>query len=841
MSRRVGSLFSGIEGIGMGLRIAHPEWRIAWVCESDPFCREVLAARVPEATQFEDVRELSSERCEPVEVLAGGFPCQDLSPAGLGAGMGGERSGLWSEFGRLIGELRPELVVIENVPMLLTRGASKGLGYGGGMERVLADLHGHGYGCEWDCVPAAEVGAPHLRDRVWIVAHRDDVPAPGALGGEAGGAVAYMDDADGRWHGPQSSLLDVELVTRWPRAGCMGGGVVREAEPLAPMARFRAGAGWPTPRVSAERSSRDAMVREGHWAAPSLAQMAELAAGELPREFESVDELSPAAREVYDAAKRGETPALGYASFPTPTRMDATLRAVGRPDSYGRHAVQLAHLANSGALEAGDGEEMWAAHDEVLRETFEGRAVTYGPDGEKRESDRWATPRATDADRGGRGDLLAQVRGRPNGHSGRRFPTPTAQDGSNNGGPSQFERNTPPLNAHVAVWPTDEHVAAGERLRALMSELSEGCYAATWLQGLEFDLWSLMLLGGGEYGDGEVTADQADELRALSAEAQAWWAWSDERESEVPVPLHAWLEAVTVEIEVEDDEAGALWQTPTADPWDKGGGGGELQAQVNAAGDGPPTPGKHPAQRRYPTPTAADGDRASETYPRGNATLRGAAQAAEDEEGGAPEGMWPTPQASDGSGGRNEAGALERAREDGRTGRTLERPSGSKASVSLRTAVDAAERGLWPTPTSAPGGPDFARGEREGSGGDSLETAVVRSELWPTPTVKGNYNRSELADKAGDGLATAVVRRSERSETTALNPDWVEWLMGYPRGYTDPEVSGEELGEHPGFAVEPAGLPRVAAGVPRRAKRLAALGNSVLPQVVAAWARRLPA
>jgi site-specific DNA-cytosine methylase len=94
-------------------------------------------------------------------VLSGGFPCQDISYAGKGEGIDGERSGLWSEYARIIRELRPRYVVVENVAALLGRG----------MERVLGDLAAIGYDAEWQSIRASDVGAPHRRERIWIVAH----------------------------------------------------------------------------------------------------------------------------------------------------------------------------------------------------------------------------------------------------------------------------------------------------------------------------------------------------------------------------------------------------------------------------------------------------------------------------------------------------------------------------------------------------------------------------------------------------------------------------------------------------------------------------------------------
>ena len=155
----VGSLFSGIGGFDLGLERAG--MRSVWFCEADEFCTRVLARHFPGRPIYPDVCGLRGADLEPVDVLCGGFPCQDLSYAGAGAGLGGARSGLWSEYARLVGELRPRYVVVENVAALLARG----------LGTVLADLAAVGYDAEWDCIPASAVGAPHRRDRIWLVAY----------------------------------------------------------------------------------------------------------------------------------------------------------------------------------------------------------------------------------------------------------------------------------------------------------------------------------------------------------------------------------------------------------------------------------------------------------------------------------------------------------------------------------------------------------------------------------------------------------------------------------------------------------------------------------------------
>jgi DNA (cytosine-5)-methyltransferase 1 len=124
------------------------------------------------------IREL-----QPVDVIAGGFPCQDISNAGKRVGIGGERSGLWSEFSRIIGELRPHFVLVENVAALLVRG----------IDTVLGDLAAIGYDAEWQIISAADMGAPHLRRRIWIVAypHGSGFGQPNIFGQQQGRAESF--------------------------------------------------------------------------------------------------------------------------------------------------------------------------------------------------------------------------------------------------------------------------------------------------------------------------------------------------------------------------------------------------------------------------------------------------------------------------------------------------------------------------------------------------------------------------------------------------------------------------------------------------------------------------
>lgn len=157
---RIGSLFSGIGGLELGLEQAGAG-EIAWQVERDPYCRRVLARHWPAAERHQDVTEVDFGQLEPVDVICGGFPCQDVSIAGDGAGLAGARSGLWREMVRAIRLVGPQHVIVENVAALLDRG----------MGAVLGDLAESRYDAEWDCLPAGAFGAPHFRDRLFVLAH----------------------------------------------------------------------------------------------------------------------------------------------------------------------------------------------------------------------------------------------------------------------------------------------------------------------------------------------------------------------------------------------------------------------------------------------------------------------------------------------------------------------------------------------------------------------------------------------------------------------------------------------------------------------------------------------
>lgn len=169
---RVLSLFAGIGGFDLGLERTGGFETVAF-CEIDPHAQAVLRKHWPEVPIYDDVTNLTGERLFAdgiaVDCIVGGFPCQDISSAGKQAGIrDGTRSGLWSEVARLIGELRPRYVIVENVANLLAGPSEQP---GGWFGRVLGDLAECGYDAEWENIPASALGASHRRERVWIVAY----------------------------------------------------------------------------------------------------------------------------------------------------------------------------------------------------------------------------------------------------------------------------------------------------------------------------------------------------------------------------------------------------------------------------------------------------------------------------------------------------------------------------------------------------------------------------------------------------------------------------------------------------------------------------------------------
>lgn len=193
-----GSLFSGIGGFSLGAQ--RVGIKTLWQVEINPFCRQILQKNFPDVRRYNDVKEVGKHNLESVDIISGGFPCQDISHAGKQAGIQvGTRSGLWFEYARIIRELRPKYVIVENVPNLLKNG----------IGRVLGDLAEIGYDAEWTCIRASDVGAPHRRERIFIVAY----PNTGRLPHIFVAPWIYSLETPQSWQSFRTTNRDVWLTT----------------------------------------------------------------------------------------------------------------------------------------------------------------------------------------------------------------------------------------------------------------------------------------------------------------------------------------------------------------------------------------------------------------------------------------------------------------------------------------------------------------------------------------------------------------------------------------------------------------------------------------------------
>lgn len=231
-------LFSGIGGFSLGLHWAG--FRTAAFCEADPFCRGVLARHWPGRPIYPDIRALDAERLQldgiRPTLICGGFPCQDASLAGRGAGLRGDRTRLWSDMARIVGVCRPRWVIAENVPGLRSRGA----------DAVIADLAALGYRCWPLVVGAVHAGAPHRRRRVFLVARSVAADARGAglevrQRGAAGPPPRLPAERRGRWLAePGVPRVDDGFPGRVDRVKALGNAVVPDVAAMIGRAIRRA-------------------------------------------------------------------------------------------------------------------------------------------------------------------------------------------------------------------------------------------------------------------------------------------------------------------------------------------------------------------------------------------------------------------------------------------------------------------------------------------------------------------------------------------------------------------------------------------------------------------------
>lgn len=202
-------LFSGLGAFSLGLERAG--MRTVAFCEIDPYCRRILAKHWPRVPCYEDVRQLTADRLRAdgisVDAIFGGFPCQNVSIAatvhGGDSGLDGEQSGLWFEYERLIREIGPQIIGIENVDRLS----------GDGLDRILRSLAALGYDAQWDTLPGWLVRAPQARTRLWIVAYPASKRMEGLFARVRSGAAGQ------RWPGGEANLFDIAR-TPFARGDC---------------------------------------------------------------------------------------------------------------------------------------------------------------------------------------------------------------------------------------------------------------------------------------------------------------------------------------------------------------------------------------------------------------------------------------------------------------------------------------------------------------------------------------------------------------------------------------------------------------------------------------------
>lgn len=318
MNERVISLFSGIGGADLALHELGCE--TVGFSDISEYANDVFRARFPEAAPLVDVTKLHLSE-GVADIMVGGFPCQDISNAGKRAGIEGERSGLWGEYARLIGQIKPKLVLIENVSALLRRG----------IDRVLADLNALEYACEWDCIPAAAVGAPHLRDRIWMVAYPED----------------SLEHPVFRGRRPKALGALATPPSKWPRAGRMLAGIVWSCDPVAKRQSKRingrtywngvnlggteAQGCWPTPTARDWKDTGDLLKVPVNGLLPRAVHRAELGLWPTPSATSYGTNRGGAAGRVGPTRHSLESMAR-HGLWPTPTRSDGT-GGPGRSDA----------------------------------------------------------------------------------------------------------------------------------------------------------------------------------------------------------------------------------------------------------------------------------------------------------------------------------------------------------------------------------------------------------------------------------------------------------------------------------------------------------------------------
>lgn len=254
----VGSLFAGIGGLERAME-ATGRFLCGFQSEIRPHALRVLARHYRDTPRYGDICGINPATLPHVDVLVGGFPCQDISDAGLCAGITGARSGLWGQFARLIEALRPRLVFIEQVEALRRRG----------MSVVLADLFRLGYVAEWHCTPATAAGALHLRDRMYIVATRRDL-ATGALLSNLDAYLSAFEAAAAWDEAPEIPRVASDVPLRAERLTGLGNSIVPQVVTAFTLAMLDA-IDAPTPAPTG--LPQIGWVHKGQWYTPKGAEL----------------------------------------------------------------------------------------------------------------------------------------------------------------------------------------------------------------------------------------------------------------------------------------------------------------------------------------------------------------------------------------------------------------------------------------------------------------------------------------------------------------------------------------------------------------------------------------
>jgi DNA (cytosine-5)-methyltransferase 1 len=166
---KVGSFFSGIGGFELGLELAFKSYNIPfkhlWFCEKDNFCQSILKKHWPKVPIYDDITKINTKKIPNVDMLLAGFPCQDISNGGKKEGLNGKKSGLYWHLYRIISDLQPKIICLENVSAITFRG----------LPDILTSLHRIGYNAEWTCIQANQFGLPHRRKRFFLVAYPNSI------------------------------------------------------------------------------------------------------------------------------------------------------------------------------------------------------------------------------------------------------------------------------------------------------------------------------------------------------------------------------------------------------------------------------------------------------------------------------------------------------------------------------------------------------------------------------------------------------------------------------------------------------------------------------------------